>query len=247
MPHTRLLVALVILAGCSSDDECRYYAGTNDIAAYELRDPTTGQCQPFGGGGTCNDPCAPCPDQTGVPVAQPDWAQCYSSCEALGESQCKTTPGCRAAYAGDAFYQCWAVAPSGPVEGGDCSTFGAQECSRHDDCVARHAAGTPIGSFVSCAAEGSVQDPGSCVGAVTCGTAPPACPANTLAGRRNGCWTGYCIPYDQCDQLPACSELGEMDCIARTDCAPTYEGKNCTCNGTVCTCQSWVFDACKMR
>jgi hypothetical protein len=110
-----------------------------------------------------------------------------------------------------------------------------------------HAAGDPIGSFQSCAPETSIPDPGSCVGPITCTTPQPTCPANTLPGRRNGCWTGYCIPIADCDQLPACSELNEMDCIGRTDCAPIYQGVNCSCTTTGCTCQSWTFDSCKTK
>jgi hypothetical protein len=244
-------IALLVLActtGClfgDGDDECLYYydtTGAADIAAWEYRNPITGTCESYGDP-YCNDPCKPCP---GAGIAQPDWAQCYSSCENLDEATCKSTPGCRAAYNESTFYQCWGTAPSGPVQG-TCTGLDAQECSRHDDCVAIHAAGTPIGSFLSCAAEGTVQDPGSCVGTVTCATPPPQCPMGTIAGRRNGCWTGYCIPYAQCDQLPACSTLDEMDCIARTDCAPTYEGIDCTCTMTGCTCQSWLFDSCKMK
>lgn len=247
-----LLVTISGLAGCigNGDDTCAYGAAGKGALApnYELRDPSTGVCQPFGGGTTCGDPCAPCPATGTTDIAQPDWAQCYSSCEGLGETTCLSTSGCRAAYAGSTFYQCWSTAPSGPVEGGDCTTFDAQECSRHDDCVAHHAAGTPIGAFQSCAAEpGAQPDPGSCVGQITCTTATPACPTGTIAGQRNGCWTGYCIPYAQCDQLPACGTLGEMSCITRSDCSPTYDGVNCTCTGSACTCQSWVFDSCKMK
>jgi hypothetical protein len=248
-PLALVLLAVSGLAGCvgNGDDTCAYYGAPDYAPSNELRDPTTGVCQSFGGGDTCSDPCAPCP-ATGVGIAQPDWAQCYSSCEGLDENTCEQTSGCRAVYAGAAFYQCWATAPSGPVEGGDCSTFDAQECSRHDDCIARHATGTPIGVFQSCAAEEGPQDPGSCVGTVTCTTPQPACPANTIAGQRNGCWTGYCIPYAQCDQLPACSTLDEMSCIGRTDCAPTYRGINCSCDMTTgCSCQSWVFDACETK
>jgi hypothetical protein len=238
--------AVVTLVGCfGSDDECVYYdrAGA-DIAAYELRNPNTGICQDYGGGG-CNSSCEPCALDTTQEV--PDWGACYSQCEGLDENTCRTTSGCRAAYIGNYtnFYQCWAVAMSGPIQGGTCLGLDAQECSRHDDCSAIHNTGTPIGSFSSCTNESSIQDPGSCVGAITCDALPPQCPANTIAGRRNGCWTGYCIPVEQCDALPACGELNEMDCIQRADCSPTYEGHNCTCNGTSCTCQTWTFDSCK--
>ena len=247
MTHLARLIALlglVAASGCfGGDDECIYYdkAGA-DFAPNELRDPTTGTCQPFGGGG-CNSSCEPCATE-GDLAPNPDWAQCYSQCEALDETNCKLKSGCRAAYAGASFYQCWAVAPSGPVQGGNCTGLDAYGCSRHDDCVAIHAAGSPIGAFQSCATEDEILDPGSCVGPITCDALPPSCPTGTLPGRRNGCWTGYCIPQNQCDQLPACSELGEMDCIGRIDCSPNYVGHNCSCNANGCTCQSWTFDSC---
>jgi len=254
----RIALALVLTAsvgGCIFDDddnECRYYDdyGTGaGIAAYELRDPTTGICQAVGGGYDydCSDPCSPCP-ATGAAEDQaiPDWGECYSQCESLDESTCRATSGCRAAYAGNSFYQCWATAMSGPIQGGTCAGLDAYGCSQHDDCVAIHGGTTSsIGTFQSCAAEGTVQDPGSCVGAITCAEAEPACPMGTIAGRRNGCWTHYCIPYAQCDSLPACDSLTESACIQRTDCSPIYEGQNCTCNGQSCTCQSWTFDSCK--
>src|SRR5262245_23491491 len=105
MTYSRLLT-VALLTGCIGDDgpQCQYYdTGAPDIAAYELRDPVTGTCQPFGGG-YCPDPCTPCP-ATGQ--AEPDWAQCFSSCEGLDENTCKSTAACRAVYSGDAFYQCW--------------------------------------------------------------------------------------------------------------------------------------------
>ncbi len=41
-------------------------------------------------------------------------------------------------------------------------------------------------------------DPGSCTGNVYCFVMPPVCPANTVAGIADGCWTGYCIPTNEC-------------------------------------------------
>src|SRR5262245_45089890 len=179
------LATLVTLAACADDDQqCLAYDRAGAVApAYQLRDPQSGVCQPYGGGYDCHNPCEPCP-AAGAAIAQPDWAVCYGSCEALDESTCQATSGCRAVYVGSTFEACWATAPSGPVQGGSCSGLGAQECSRHDDCIAVHAAGSPIGQFQSCAPETSIQDPGSCVGNVTCAMAAPACPANTIAGRR---------------------------------------------------------------
>jgi len=244
MTYARFALVLIVMAGCAGDDQQCLQYGRPAIASQEYRDPTTGQCQSFGGY-DCADPCQPCP---GTGAALPDWAQCYAGgCEGLGEAACKTTSACRAVYAGAAFHECWGVAQSGPVQGGNCAGLDAYACSRHDDCIARHAEGSPIGQFMSCEAESSVADPGSCVGTITCTTPEPMCPASTIAGRRNGCWTGYCIPYADCDQLPACSTLGEKDCIGRTDCQPLYHGNNCTCTMTGCTCQSWTFDACEAK
>jgi hypothetical protein len=42
------------------------------------------------------------------------------------------------------------------------------------------------------------QDPGACTGVVVCDSLPPTCPMGTVAGIRNGCWTGYCIPESAC-------------------------------------------------
>jgi len=238
------IIAFLVLAGCDDQPPCAQYDRAEDIAANELRNPFTGQCEPFNDY-YCDNECGPCPGFAGN--AMPDWGQCYSSCESLGETQCKATSGCRAAYAGTSFYQCWSVAPSGPVEGGNCTTFDAQECSRHDDCIAKHAVGSPIGGFQSCAPEGTVSDAGSCVEAVTCAQTQPVCPPDTIAGRRNGCWTGYCIPLAQCDALPSCAGLAEMQCISRTDCHPLYVGSNCTCTMTGCTCQTWTYDSCEKK
>jgi hypothetical protein len=250
MRNTQIAMALVFTACTDNDDQCRFddLPSADSAPAIELRDPFSGVCQPFGfgGGGECNDPCGRCPPVADL-VAQPDWGQCNAGCEGRDEASCKSTSACRAAYAGGTFHECWSVAPSGPVQGGDCTSLSAQECSRHDDCVAHHAPGSPIGAFTSCAPEGSVQDPGSCVGTITCATPQPTCPANTLPGKRNGCWTGYCIPLAQCDSLPACTTLAEVGCIGRSDCAPIYEGMNCTCNGTSCTCQTWTFDTCEAK
>ncbi len=246
MTYARILglAVLAALAGCTDDDDppCLDYATGAEFAPTEYRDPYSGTCQSFGY--PCDGVCGPCAEGD-IAQAQPDWALCYAACEGLAENTCKAQSGCRAIYEGTTYYDCWGVAQSGPVQGGNCTSFDAQECSRHDDCVAIHADGAPIGNFQSCAAESNVGDPGSCVGDVLCDALPPACPTGTIAGRRNGCWTGYCIPYEQCDQLPACSTLDEVECIGRSDCAPQYRGNNCTCTMNGCTCQSWTFDSCE--
>lgn len=57
------------------------------------------------------------------------------------------------------------------------------------------------------------EDPGSCTGQVACDALPPACPSGTTAGRRNGCWSGYCIPNNQCTWGDPGECGGEVSCI----------------------------------
>lgn len=62
---------------------------------------------------------------------------------------------------------------------------------------------TPTGSMIPgecypvCVPTGG-GDPGACTGDVLCDAIPPACPAGTVAGVLNGCWSGYCIPEADC-------------------------------------------------
>jgi hypothetical protein len=279
------LASLTTATGCGiygGDDDCNYGgAAEPDRLATGLRNPATGQCEyQGGGGGTCNQG-----DYGGyaeeAPQAPVDWAMCWSACTGLDQDTCKVTPGCRAVEIGDClegwdcdsetftYFECWATAPSGPVQG-PCEGLDAQECSRHDDCIARHYPsqggctggtgagdcapqpdqGTP-GNFHSCVSEavsgcysdadcGSgthcnadevcLPDPqgcggtgtggsgfgvpcevacygycvpdntgaGSCYGDVLCDVVEPQCPINTVPGKADGCYTGYCIPWDQC-------------------------------------------------
>jgi hypothetical protein len=188
-----------------------------------LRDPQTGKCEFFGGGGGGGGGCNP---GTGVDVpALADWGVCGSPCESLDETSCRAADACRAIYANRlppnvdgvdfVFEACWPTAPSGPVRGGTCEGLDAQECSRHDDCIARHEsdwsgcsdfAGCDYtaGNFDSCAAE----------------TAPPPPP-------------------------PACTTLGEAACDTRDDCTPLYAGSDCHCTASGCTCDTWTFDTCQ--
>lgn len=52
--------------------------------------------------------------------------------------------------------------------------------------------------YPTCVPVNGGGDPGECTGPVNCFANPPACPANTVPGIRNGCWTGYCIPENDC-------------------------------------------------
>lgn len=372
--HAAILAVALPLAGCQfwfGGDDCVDW-GASDAEAIGYRNPVNGQCDYWGGGG--GGGCGDGDWAEAEPAAFPDWGLCYSECSNLAEDACLAAPGCRAAYVGDCpegldcasmsyhyFYECWAVAPSGPIQGGDCTGLDAYECSRHDDCVANHypdwnggcGGSTPcpaliapaIGNFESCAnevntpagcygdedcgagfscnaadvclpppgcgptpspmpGEGDIACPavcygwcvpeepeGGCYGDVLCDSIEPSCPAGTTPGIANGCWTGDCIPYgecspaldpgncydialceivppvcpegsvpgvknscytglciplEQCEMQVPCEALGdESSCIARLDCAPTYQGVGCSCTPEGCGCDEWLYLSCQ--
>ena len=140
---TLLGALLLTTSGCylyDDDDPCDYGGAAPDLAYPELRNPETGVCEYRGGGGGGGGDCYELQEE--APALPIDWASCYSHCEGLEESNCQATSGCRAVYAEDAsgqtsFYECWATAPSGPVQGA-CEGLSAHECSRYDSCSAVH-------------------------------------------------------------------------------------------------------------
>lgn len=251
------------LGGCdvwwTDDCEPRYYdrTGAAEEPAQQIRNPQTGQCESYGPDPYyCDEECGPCPDYaTGDVQALPSWAVCGGICEGLAESDCLGTVACRAIYVlvdgqTPTYAECWGTDQSGPIQGGECAGLDANTCSMHDDCVAIHV-GTCAdpgcaGNFSRCAAEpATTGEPGLCYAAVTCDQAPPDCPDNTTPGILDGCYTGYCIPFADCESAPACEEVAaETTCIARADCTPIYEGQNCSCSGGTCTCQSWLYTSC---
>lgn len=285
-----LILALAVLPACvlytGEDDDvdpCADYGGGStdgaDIAAAELRNPQTGQCESFysggggGGGDTCGDWGGPPAEDAPAREPAPDWAVCYGPCEGLDEGTCVDTAACRAAYVSDcpqgmdctdvtyAYYGCFGTAPSGPVQGGTCTGLDAYQCSTRDDCVAQHYPGgvptggdgaeapelvATIGEFEACAPEpGGDGRPGDCYGEVTCDEAPPACPDGTLPGVAAGCYTGFCVPVDECGDTPSCAGLGEAECVKVATCTPLYEGVGCSCDAEGCTCDSWDYAACE--
>jgi hypothetical protein len=68
---------------------------------------------------------------------------------------------------------------------------------------------------VECVPDG-VPDPGTCDGEVLCDSLPPTCPQGTTPGISNGCWSGYCIPLDDCGP----SDPGSCDGLVACDMAP---------------------------
>lgn len=45
---------------------------------------------------------------------------------------------------------------------------------------------------------GETESAGRCSGPVICDMVPPHCPDGTTPGIANRCWTGECIPLEQC-------------------------------------------------
>ena len=191
----------------------------------KLRDPYTGQCSDFGGGG------GPCGDDWGAPAPLPSWGPCENECNALDEKDCLVADACRGIYtiAADgqqAFAACWAVAADGPVRGGDCTAIGdAFECSQHDDCAAQHDVwqGAPS-TFIACQAEPDPTDPPP---------PPPECA---------GLAEPACI-----DMADGCFDWHGQPVCGGDKCEPIYAGSGCTCDpatGT-CTCQQWDYERCR--
>ena len=271
VPVFLAFAGLTTSSGCffylDDDDECEDYGAIAGGAqeALGLRDPESGICEYFGVSNPrpCPDGCAcayPAGDEApGQQAPIPTWGYCESDCSALGESSCLDTSGCRGIYETGTtnFLECWSTDQTGPAQADDCANLDALSCSVNDNCVAYHewpcATGAPDqdfvcgpGSFVACGDEGGSSNPGICYGEVSCDTEPPECPADTMPGIDNGCWTGFCIPNDECESAPACSAISaEPTCIARADCDPSYRGVNCTCEGEVCTCEEWLYDGCE--
>jgi hypothetical protein len=188
-----------------------------------LRNPASGRCEASGGGGGggCSGGGATPPPP---PPVQQDWGVCGSQCESLDEASCRAADGCRPIFANrfppnadgvDFVYEtCWPTAPSGPVRGGGCAGLDAQECSRHDDCIAEHE-----------------SDWSACPDTTNC---------DFVAGSFDACVDETTPPPPP----PACATLGEDACVARADCTPLYAGSDCDCTPAGCTCQTWTFDTC---
>jgi len=212
-------------------------------ANQQERDPQTGICATVGGGYPCDPQCGLCPEATGS--LSPDWATCSGSCEALDESTCLATSGCRAAYFDDAgsgstttFRACWETAPSGPIEGGDCTTLDAYGCSRHDDCIALYSSSGP--NFDRCAAEpvGNVCDRvdilcpngAHCEQQCTSATCTPTCVADTTCDQTTcpagetcieQCTSGTCGPTCVTTSTSPGSCTGTVTCAVATPACPS--------------------------
>ena len=91
-------------------------------------------------------------------------------------------------------------------------------CDPPPDCDP--ATGCPPVCYGSCVPESGGA--GSCYGNVLCESLPPDCPAGTVPGIENDCWTGQCIAYDDCDPpLDPGTCHGEVFCDGLPPICPT--------------------------
>lgn len=208
-------------------------------AQFQLRDPDTGQCQSFGGGGGDCGACGPCVENAapggGGAIADPDWAPCNGVCESLDEQTCLSTPGCHAAYldpnaslgesGGRSFLGCWDIASSAPVAGGGCDGLDSQSCSERDDCSPIYQdleqdSGSPPGiarGFTQCIPEKGDTCSNAGLMCAVGSHCEDECTKCNSAGCDQTCHPA-CVPDDPC---------------AGTDCAP---GETCVeqCTGATC-------------
>jgi len=216
------------------DYGCDYYgtgSGQTGTGITTVGSSTTGSGSGAADGGTA------------VGGAMADWATCPGACEELGEADCLATSGCRAIYTGFAcppnadcamtdqpvFSQCWEVAPSGPIEGGDCWGLDAQACSEHDDCAATF-------NFGDTGGNGGCGIP---TGFQQCFPEP---------GRTDACAATDCAPGYHCEQQcypcdptngGVCNDTCDPVCVPddttcnNVDCGP---GQHCEeqCSGVMC-------------
>jgi hypothetical protein len=156
----RIACLVLLVAGCTDTKPCPVYAyGAADIAAQQLRDPTTGQCETFNNNyPPCDNQCGPCPGVAAgeAQPANPDWGSCYGVCSSLMEADCLANASCHAAYLDEgsalapAFWQCWDLPPTGAITG-SCAGADAQTCSEHTDCFSLFTTGQS--TYESCQQE----------------------------------------------------------------------------------------------
>jgi hypothetical protein len=219
-------------------------------------------------GGVCDGfdcgPDAHCEEQCLACDPLPDGSGCEDACQPFcvpnAPDACDTTT-CGAGEHCE--LQCTPTDPMDPSTGmSDCTATCVPDdglgcdlitCQTGQHCIetcAETPCMDPAGCPDLCRGECVPDGPGDCNGIVLCDAAPPPCPTGTHPGVENGCWTGYCIPDDQCENPPppACEEeTNEMACQARAECMPIYTG-TCWVNpdGSY-TCTDTAFVRCESR
>jgi hypothetical protein len=180
------------------------------------------------------------------------------SCEGLEAQGCSRHDDCVAVHAegrGDRpgeFVACADELPAAVSCSSHADCQPGQHCNAEELCLPPPdcAPGEPCPQVCSGYCVDNDGSAGDCYAEVSCDRVAPACPEGTLAGVRDGCWTGYCVPQSHCpDEAPqsvACSELTEeAACVQRSDCTALYRGVDCGCDGDSCTCAGQVFARCE--
>jgi hypothetical protein len=225
MRKLALLLSISVLAsGCEiyfgdDDDECAS-GGTVRVPAPDtgLRNPETGVCEYYGGN---PDPCYAQPQAFDAPGALPNWGACVSECTGLDQDSCERADGCRVIY--------------------------ADECAgTPEPCIGVH--------YFGCWA--TAQPPvrgGACVGLdpYTCALHDDCSAVHEASHCKTGADCpeigGFISCQSEVDATADCSALGESACIERADCAPLYEGSDCSCDASGCHCNQETFLSCHER
>lgn len=208
-----------------------------DSCHYECQPIGTGVCENFdcGDDSHCEEQCrstAPFPGDPGETVCEP-------FCVPNGPDVCDATMCGAGEHCELQCVPSVPTDPAGPMSGctATCVPDEGLGCEATDcgpgthcieTCLAIACPGTgPMGCPDVCRSECVPDGPGECSGDVLCDAIPPPCPFGTVPGVENGCWTGYCIAADQCDEppvLPCEEEQSELSCSARTECTPVFTG-----------------------
>ena len=202
-----------------------------------LRNPQTGDCEEYGGGGggwgecyydessgqcVCDDYGAP------EPLALPNWPACESSCTLLDEETCLVEPGCQVAYweaqtmgSEPLFRGCYATIVTGADLYSSCFNLDAYGCAQQDHCSIFYTAdyghppplgggggGVPVDSYAQFSQCRPEPTMNGCAN-VDCGL-DYHCEESCYAVPGGTQCTPMCVP----DQGHGCAAI---------DCAPGYE------------------------
>ena len=204
----------------------------------------------------------PCLPGSACPVPAPIFRECWGvaqtgpvhgSCDGLDAHQCSQHDDCAAFYLStdpDNYGGRLAFANCGPENAPPPDTCDSARCMPgshcEEQCFPPPSPCDEIPGGHTCEMTGcqpvcvpDQNDPGSCTGPVYCDAAPPACPVGTVPGISNGCWSGYCIPRDECAHDPGHC-YGEVACDALPPACPpgTEPGIRGACWSGYCIPQS---------